>query len=158
MVDGGLSPNLARRQVLRLAAAAAGMAALEPVRAQDAAALAEAVAQFAGGQAVRSGRVKLDIAPLVDNGNVVPMRVVVESPMTPADHVCEIDIFNEKNPQRDVARFTLSPRNGRADIATRIRLATSQKLVALARMSDGSVWSDTVDVVVVLAACIEGEG
>jgi sulfur-oxidizing protein SoxY len=130
---------------------------VRPAQAQDAAAMAAAVAQFAGSQSVRPGRVKLEIAPLVDNGNVVPMRVRVESPMSAADHVTEIAVFNEKNPQKDVARFTLGPRAGRADVSTRIRLATSQKLVALARMNDGSVWSDAVDVVVVLAACIEGE-
>ena len=77
--------------------------------------------------------------------------------MTAADHVTEIAVFNEKNPLKDVARFSLGPRCGRAEVATRIRLATSQKLVALARMNDGSIWSDTVDVIVVLAACIEGD-
>lgn len=153
-------PSSARRLVLRSGAAAFATPVLlaRPARAQDATAMAAAVAQFAGGQAVRPGRVKLEIAPLVDNGNVVPMRVRVDSPMSAADHVTEIAVFNEKNPQKDVARFTLGPRAGKADIATRIRLATSQKLIALARMNDGSIWSDTVDVVVVLAACIEGEG
>ncbi|TWO66999.1 SoxY-related AACIE arm protein [Caenimonas sedimenti] len=146
-----------RRHLLQLGAAAVGASWLDRVSAQDAGEMAKAIAQFAGAQQVRTGRVKLDIAPLVDNGNVVPMRVTVESPMSAADHVAEIAVFNEKNPQRDVARFTLGPRSGKADVATRIRLATSQKLVALARMSDGSVWSDTVNVVVVLAACIEGE-
>ena len=87
----------------------------------------------------------------------VPMTVSVSHPMTAADHVVSIHVFNEKNPQRDVARFTLGPRAGKAEVATRIRLATSQKLVALARMNDGSVWSESVDVIVVLAACIEGE-
>lgn len=147
-----------RRLLLQAGAAAvAARVLVRPAHAQDSAAMAAAVAQFAGGQSVRPGRVKLEIAPLVDNGNVVPMRVRVESPMSAADHVTEIAVFNEKNPQKDVARFTLGPRAGKADISTRIRLATSQKLVALARMNDGSVWSDTVDVVVVLAACIEGE-
>jgi sulfur-oxidizing protein SoxY len=88
----------------------------------------------------------------------VPITVSVDSAMTATDHVAAIAIFNEKNPQRDVARFTLGPRAGRARVSTRIRLATSQKLTAVARMSDGSYWSDTVDVVVTLAACIEGEG
>ena len=115
------------------------------------------MSQFAGGRDVRRGRVKLEIAPLVDNGNVVPVRVAVDSPITAADHVQQIAIFNDRNPQRDVVTFTLGPRAGKAVVATRIRLATSQKLTALARMNDGSVWSDTVDVVVVLAACIEGE-
>jgi sulfur-oxidizing protein SoxY len=147
----------ARRLVLQAGAAAFAGIVAGPVRAQDAAEMAAAIAQFAGGQAVRPGRVKLEIAKLVDNGNVVPMRVNVASPMTAADHVTEIAVFNEKNPQRDVARFTLGPNAGRADVSTRIRLATSQKLVALARMNDGSVWSDSMDVVVVLAACIEGE-
>ncbi|HEY8356881.1 MAG TPA: SoxY-related AACIE arm protein [Ramlibacter sp.] len=146
-----------RRLLLLSGAAAAAQVVVRPAAAQASGELAAAVTQFAGGQPVRPGRVKLEISPLVDNGNVVPMRVRVESAMSAADHVSEIAVFNEKNPQRDVARFTLGPRSGKADVATRIRLATSQKLVALARMNDGSVWSDSVDVVVVLAACIEGE-
>lgn len=150
-------PSSGRRLLLQAGAAAAAQVVVRPAAAQDAAAMAAAVTQFAGGQAVRPGRVKLEIAPLVDNGNVVPIRVSVDSPMTPAEHVTEIAIYNEKNPQKDVARFTLGPRVGRPDVSTRIRLATSQKLVALARMNDGSIWSDTVDVIVVLAACIEGD-
>ena len=150
-------PSSGRRLLLQAGAAAAAQLLVHPASAQDAAAMAAAVAQFAGGQAIRPGRVKLDIASLVDNGNVVPIRVTVDSPMSASDRVTEIAVFNEKNPQRDVARFALGPRCGRAEVATRIRLATSQKLVALARMGDGSVWSDTVDVIVVLAACIEGD-
>ena len=148
---------LNRRRVLQAGAGLAAQVLVRPASAQDATAMAAAVSQFAGGKEVRRGRVKLEIAPLVDNGNVVPVRVSVDSPMSAADHVAEIAVFNEKNPQRDVARFTLGPRAGKADVSTRIRLATSQKLIALARMNDGSIWSDTVDVIVVLAACIEGE-
>jgi sulfur-oxidizing protein SoxY len=147
-----------RRLLLQAGAGVLAQLLARPANAQDAAAMAAAVNQFAAGQAVRPGRVKLEIAPLVDNGNVVPMRVMVDSPMSAADHVTEIAVFNEKNPQKDVGRFTLGPRAGKAEVSTRLRLATSQKLVALARMSDGSVWSDTVDVIVVLAACIEGDG
>lgn len=145
-----------RRLLLQAGAGLVAQVLARPAAAQDAAAMNAAVTQFAGGQPVRQGRVKLEIAQLVDNGNVVPLRVVIDSPMSAADHVAEIAIYNEKNPQKDVGRFTLGPRSGKADVSTRIRLATSQKLTALARMSDGSVWSDTVDVVVVLAACIEG--
>jgi len=119
--------------------------------------LATVIQAWTGGAPVQNGRVKLDIAPLVDNGNTVPVGVSVESPMTLADHVTAIAIFNERNPQRDVARFALGPRAGRANVSTRIRLATTQKLAAVARMSDGSYWSHTVDVIVTLAACIEGE-
>jgi sulfur-oxidizing protein SoxY len=75
--------------------------------------------------------------------------------MTAADHVRTIAVFNERNPQREVLQATLGPRAGKAQVATRIRLATSQKLVALARMSDGTIWSQQVDVLVTLAACLE---
>jgi sulfur-oxidizing protein SoxY len=149
--------STARRLVLQAGAAAFAQLLARPAAAQDAAEMAAAIAQFAAGQSPRQGRVQLEIARLVDNGNVVPMRVSVDSPMSAADHVTEIAVFNEKNPQRDVARFTLGPRAGKADVSTRIRLAGSQKLVALARLNDGSVWSDSVDVIVVLAACVEGE-
>jgi sulfur-oxidizing protein SoxY len=117
--------------------------------------LAAAISGFAGGAPVRAGRVTLDVAPLVENGNVVPINVSVESAMTQADHVTAIAVFNERNPQRDVVIFRLGERAGRASVSTRIRLATSQKLVAVAQMSDGSCWSHSVDVIVTLAACIE---
>lgn len=152
------NPTESRRLLLQAGAAAvATQLIVRPAAAQDAAAMALAVTQFAGGREVRKGRVKLDVAKLVDNGNVVPLRVTVDSPQSPAEHVTEIAVFNEKNPQKEVAVFKLGPRAAKADVSTRIRLATSQKLVALARMNDGSVWTDAIDVVVVLAACIEGE-
>ena len=148
-------PSSTRRLLLQASAAAFAQLLVRPTNAQDAATMAAAIASFAQGQAIRPGRVKLDIASLVDNGNVVPMRVTVDSPMTANDRVTEIAVYNEKNPQKDVGRYTLGARCGKAEVASRIRLATSQKLIALARMSDGSVWSDTVDVIVVLAACVE---
>jgi sulfur-oxidizing protein SoxY len=119
--------------------------------------LEAAIAAFTGGAPVREGRVTLDVAQLVDNGNAVPVTVSVDSPMTAADHVVALALFNERNPQRDVFTARLGPRSGRARVSSRIRLATSQKLVAVARMRDGSCWSRTVDVIVTLAACIEGE-
>jgi len=118
--------------------------------------LQAAVRAFAGGTPPRSGRVRIDITPLVENGNAVPLTVSADSPMTADDHVSAIAVFNELNPQREVAVFQFTPRSGRASVATRIRLATSQKLVAVARMSDGSHWSATAEVVVTLAGCIEG--
>jgi sulfur-oxidizing protein SoxY len=143
-----------RRSLLASGAALASLLMLRPARAQTGE-LAAAIAAYTGGAVVRPGRVKLEIAPLIDNGNVVPVTLTVDSPMTPADHVTAIALFNEKNPQRDVFRFTLGPRSGKALVSTRIRLATSQQLVALARLSDGSWWTDSADVIVVLAACIE---
>jgi sulfur-oxidizing protein SoxY len=114
-----------------------------------------AVRAFTGGAPVREGKVRLDVAPLVENGNTVPISIEVDSPMTAADHVQAIAVFNEQNPQPQVAVFSFGPRAGRAAVSTRIRLATSQKLVAVARLSDGSHWSRGVDVIVTLAACVE---
>ena len=143
-----------RRQVLTTTAGLAGALWLRPASA-SAEELAAAIAAFAGGAPVKAGRVMLDVAPLVENGNVVPVTVTVQSPMSATDHVKAIAIFNERNPQRDVAVFGLGPRAGRATVATRIRLATSQQLVAVAKMNDGSCWTHTVDVIVTLAACVE---
>ena len=117
--------------------------------------LDEAIRSFTGGAAVREALVKFEISPLVENGNAVPVTVEVDSPMTAADHVRRIALFNEKNPQADVAVFHLGPRSGRARVATRIRLAASQTVVALAETSDGAFWSAQAKVIVTLAACIE---
>lgn len=117
--------------------------------------LDEAIASFAGGAAVREGRVKFEISPLVENGNAVPVSVEVDSPMTATDHVRRIALFNEKNPQADIVVFHLGPRSGRARVATRIRLAASQTVVAVAETSNGAFWSARANVIVTLAACIE---
>jgi sulfur-oxidizing protein SoxY len=148
------TPGPTRRTVLRSAALLC-LARAVPLAAagED---LQAAVRRFANGAPVREGKVTFDIAPLVENGNAVPIAVSADSPMTAADHVTDLAVFNEKNPERNVAVFHFTPRCGRAAVSTRIRLATSQKLVAIARLSDGSHWSATVDVVVTLAGCIEG--
>lgn len=150
------APRSAGRRRLMLGVAAGALVVVKPAWSTSEN-MRTAVAQWTGGATLRNGKVKLDIARLVDNGNTVPVTVSVDSPMTPADHVVAIALFNERNPQPDVARFTLGPRAGRAQVSTRIRLATSQNLLAVAKMSDGSYWSQTVDVVVTLAACLEGD-
>ena len=118
-------------------------------------AMAAAIKEVVGEGMLREGRVKLDLPPLVENGNVVPLTVSVESPMTAADHVKAIHVFNEKNPQPHVFSARLGPQNGRAVIATRIKLADSQKIIAIAETSSGAFWSASADVIVTLAACIE---
>ena len=150
----------ARRRLLAAGAGAGALMLLRPiVRAQALPGtpdeLDAAIKAFTQGAAIRTGRVKLDISPIVDNGNSVPVTISVESPMTAADHVKTIAMFNEKNPQRDVVRVQLGPRSGKASVSTRIRLANSQKLVALAQLSDGTWWSHSVEVLVTLAACID---
>ena len=148
-----------RRQFLGLAggAAVAGAISVVTLRPAEAtpAALASAIRTVTGGAAVKTGKVKLDLPPLVENGNTVPMTVSVTSPMAPEDFVRSIHVFNEKNPQPNIGNFHLGPNAGRAQISTRIRLADSQKITAIAHLSDGSFWSVSVDVVVTLAACTE---
>jgi sulfur-oxidizing protein SoxY len=148
-----------RRKFLGLAGGAAVLGAvpivtLRPVEATPAM-LASAIRNVVGEAVVRTGRVKLEVPPLVENGNTVPMTVSVQSPMTAEDHVKSIHVFNETNPQPNIDNFYLGPQAGRAQVSTRIRLADSQKIVAIARLSDDSFWSATVDVVVTLAACTE---
>jgi len=150
--------NPSRRRMLRSAAGLGASMAVGVVSRPASATpeeLIAAMARFAGGGPVQAGRVLLDVAPLVEIGNTVPITIEVQSPMTSADHVQAVAVFNERNPQREVAEFRLGPRAGRAVVATRIRLATSQQLVAVAQMSDGTFWSHTVDVIVTLAACVE---
>ena len=98
--------------------------------------MAAAIAAYTNNAKPRQGRVSIDIAQLIDNGNAVPVTVKVDSPMTEQDHVTDIAIFNEKNPLPDVIRFQLTPASGKAEISTRIRLATSQNITALARTSE----------------------
>ena len=148
-----------RRDFLRLARSAAVASAvpivtLRPLEATPAM-LNAAIRNLVGEAPVHAGKVKLDIPPLVENGNTVPMTVSVASPMTVEDHVKSIHVFNEKNPQPNVGNYYIGPRAGRAQISTRIRLADSQKVVAIAQLSDGSFWSATADVVVTLAACTD---
>jgi len=118
--------------------------------------LAEAIRDFTGGAEPRQGGVVLDIPPLVENGNTVPVSVEVESPMTEADHVRAIGLFNERNPLPQVLTATLGPWSGAARIGTRIRLSNTQRLVAVAALSDGSFIMGEANVVVTLAACVEG--
>jgi sulfur-oxidizing protein SoxY len=148
-----------RRRFLGLAGGAAlfGTVPIVTLRPAEAtpAMLASAIRNVVGEAPVRTGKVKLDVPPLVENGNTVPMTVSVTSPMTADEYVKSIHVFNEKNPQPNVGNFYIGPYAGRAQVSTRIRLADSQKVVAIAQLSDGSFWSTSVDVVVTLAACTE---
>jgi sulfur-oxidizing protein SoxY len=153
-------PISTRRRFLKLAGGTAVIGALpvaisvRPVEATPET-MASAIRMVTGGANVQAGKVKLDIPPLVENGNTVPMTVTVTSPMTSTDYVKSIHVFNEKNPQPNLGNFYLTPRAGRAQVSTRVRLADTQKITAIAKLSDGSFWSVSADVVVTLAACTE---
>jgi sulfur-oxidizing protein SoxY len=114
-----------------------------------------AIRKVVGAAPVRKGKVMIDVPPLVENGNAVPVTVAVDSPMTATDYVKSIHLFNEKNPQPNVIGVHLGPRAGKAALSTRIKLADAQKIVAVAQLSDGSFWSDDADVIVTIAACVE---
>jgi len=148
-----------RRRFLGLAggAAVAGAVPVVTLRPSQAtpAMLNSAIRNVVGEAPVRAGKVTLDIPPLVENGNTVPMTVRVASPMTATDFVKSIHVFNETNPQPNIGNFYIGVSAGRAQVSTRIRLADSQKVVAIARLSDDSFWSVSADVVVTLAACTE---
>ena len=151
-----------RRTFLELAggAAIAGAVPIVTLRplAATPATLNAAIRNVVGEAAVRMGKVTLDIPPLVENGNTVPITVKVASPMTEKDYVKSIHVFNEKNPLPNVGNFYIGPAAGRAQVSTRIRLADTQKVVAIARLSDDTFWSVSADVVVTLAACTEEAG
>jgi sulfur-oxidizing protein SoxY len=118
--------------------------------------MAEAMAEALGKDApIKPGRIKIELPQLAENGNSVPLKIAVESPMSAADHVKTIFIFSERNPVPNVVRFHLGPRSGAARVQTSIRLAGTQRITAVARMSDGSLWSGGADVIVTQAACLD---
>lgn len=148
---------MSRRQALlagvgALAAVGGLTGAAAPVRAaaEDAQAAIDA---FTGGAEPTMARVMLDVPEIAENGNTVPMNVSVESPMTEDDYVTEVLIVADGNPRPGVATFHFSPMSGVAQANTRIRLAGTQNVVAVAKMSDGSVFMDRKEVKVTIGGC-----
>jgi len=145
-----------RRQLIA-GAGAAGTLALVPLRGIATPSLRDKVlTDLTGGAAVRNGRVSLTIPQLAENGLSVYTTVEVQSPMTDEDHVRKIHILSERNPIAHLLTWHLTPRTGLAKVSTNIRLAATQQVTALAEMSDGTFWQDRKEVVVTVAACIDG--
>jgi sulfur-oxidizing protein SoxY len=146
----------ARRHFISILGAAAA-AAWFPRREAGAAveSLAPLVAKLTGGAAVREGRVRLEIPRLADNGHSVPLKVIVDSPMSTADYVRSVTLLSERNPRPLMAKFYLGPRCGRAEVITRVRLNGSQRVLAIAQLSDGSYWSGSAEVEVTESACLD---
>jgi sulfur-oxidizing protein SoxY len=145
--------TMKRRTFVLSAGAASGLTSLNALA--TVADATQAVDKILGNKKAATGRVTLVIPPLVENGNLVTMKVSVDSPMTQADYVQAIHIVAEGNPLPNVVSFYLSPRAGRAVITTRIRLGDSQRVRAIAQMSDGSFWQGHAETLVTLAACTE---
>ena len=115
----------------------------------------EAIKKITGGATITEGKVNLTIPPLVENGNLVVLKVSVDSPMTANDYVKTIHVIAEGNPLPNIFTVYLTPRSGTANITTRVRLADSQRVWAIAQMSNGSFWSGSAETLVTLSACTE---
>jgi sulfur-oxidizing protein SoxY len=152
MADPASPMDIGRRRMLCTLAAGACVLLVRPAQAtpED---LAAAIRELFGERPIRPGRVHLEVPRLAENGNIVPVTVTVESPMTEQDYVKSIHLFAPDNPQPRILDASLSPRNGRARVSTRVRVAISQHLHAIAVMSDDSLWSAAVEVEVTVGGC-----
>jgi sulfur-oxidizing protein SoxY len=115
-----------------------------------------ALTAFLAGRSPRWERLRLDLPALADNGQAVPMRLAMPGPFAPGPTVQAIHLFSEVNPVPDMAAFEFPLPPDRVEIDTRIRLAGSQRVVAVATMSDGALYAAAAEVVVTLAACLDG--
>ena len=153
--EAGAGPTIDRRALVSGAAALVAWSSGLHAQPIDPADREAAIRTLVGSAPVKPGRVNVDLPPLAENGNSVPLTITVDSPMSAADHVASIHVFAEKNPIANVVKFHIGPRAGRARISTNIRLATTQTVTVVAAMSDGSFWSGTGEVIVTLAACVD---
>ena len=146
-----------RRDLVAAAGAGLGLAALPRMaNAMPPPVMSEFVSRITEGVLPERARITLEIPALVENGNSVDTRILVESPMSETDHVRWIHLIAEKNPFPDMARFHLGPRSGRAEVSTTLRFAQSQTITAVAALSNGSFVMAEADIVVTLSACIDG--
>jgi len=144
-----------RRDVLALGAGSAALALIgeiEPAAATPQEA-AETIAKFTGGKTAEKGKISIDLPEIAENGNTVPLTISVESPMTADDHVTDIIVVAEGNPRAGLATFHLTPLSGRAEAATRIRLAATQNIVVVAKTSKGQFFTQQKPVKVTIGGC-----
>jgi sulfur-oxidizing protein SoxY len=113
----------------------------------------ELIKKFTGGKTPTEGRVRLDLPEIAENGNTVPMTVSVESPMTEQSYASDVLVVADGNPRGGVVTFHFSPAAGVAEANVRIRLAESQKIIAVARMNDGSFFTASKAVKVTIGGC-----
>jgi len=144
-----------RREVLALGAGTAALALIGEVAPAAATPqeAAEVIAKFTGGKTAEKGRISIDLPEIAENGNTVPLTISVESPMTADDHVSDIIVVAEGNPRAGLATFHLTPLSGRAEAATRIRLAATQNIVVVAKTSKGQFFTQQKPVKVTIGGC-----
>jgi sulfur-oxidizing protein SoxY len=148
-----MTPTFNRRRTLALGAGAMAVAVLRPLPALAKNDADEVVKKFTGGKIAAQGKVKLDLPEIAENGNTVPMTVTVESPMTEQSYVSEVLIVANENPRSGVVTFHFSPSSGVAEANTRIRLAATQDVIAVAKMNDGSFFTTSKQVKVTIGGC-----
>ena len=144
-----------RREVLALGAGSAALVLvgeMPPASATPQEA-AEVIAKFTGGKTAEKGKISIDLPEIAENGNTVPLTISVESPMTADDHVSDIIVVAEGNPRPGLATFHLTPLSGRAEAATRIRLAATQNIVVVAKTSKGQYFTEQKPVKVTIGGC-----
>jgi sulfur-oxidizing protein SoxY len=147
-----------RRKFLRATGtilAAAALPAVAQQRFQPTQDIAPLLAKLTKGVAAEPGGIDIELPRIAENGNSVPMRVTVKSPMTPEDHVTAIYLVSERNPRPLMATFHLGPQSGRAEILTRVRLAGTQKVTVLAELSNKRFRIAQTEVLVTSAACLD---
>ena len=145
--------SFSRRQVVAIGAGALAAAALGIAPAQAANNAQDLIKAFTGGKQATEGKVKLDLPEIAENGNTVPMTVSVESPMTEQSYVSDVLIVANENPRSGVVTFHFSPASGVAEANTRIRLAATQDVIAVAKMNDGSFYTASKQVKVTIGGC-----
>ncbi len=149
--------DLSRRSALKatgLIAGASILPALPALAAPDTVAVAmDAIKKLTGGKEPVKGKIKLNLPQIAENGNTVPLGVSVDSPMTADSHVQEVTIFVTKNPLPIAISFLFTPESGKAEASTHIRLAETQDVIAVAKMSDGTFCIDTKNCKVTIGGC-----
>ena len=150
-----MSITITRRQAFAVGAAAVAAAALgqSVTPAYAANNIEEMIKKFTGGAAPTAGKVKLDLPEIAENGNTVPITVSVESPMTDKEYVSEVIVLADGNPNAGIATFRFSPASGAAEANTRIRLANTQNIVAVAKTNDGKYFTASKQVKVTIGGC-----
>jgi sulfur-oxidizing protein SoxY len=113
----------------------------------------DVIKKSTGGKTPTQGKIKLDLPEIAENGNTVPMTVTVESPMTAQSHVTDVLVLASENPRSGVATFHFTPASGVAEANTRIRLASTQDVIAVAKMNDGSFFMASKQVKVTIGGC-----
>lgn len=147
--------GLTRRAALALGASGAALSLIGWRNSASATAkeAAEQIAKFTGGKTAEKAKVSVDLPEIAENGNTVPLTFAVDAPMTADNYVSEVMVVAEGNPNPGVATFHFTPLSGKAEAQTRIRLATTQNIIVVAKTSKGAYFTGQKLVKVTIGGC-----